>query len=102
MDKNEIASCSLNTETNVLVNKRLSVRRHGNKLAGSDECVELKVYNNCVQTVKSSPTCFDLTKYSTSLNFLSVLSVYIAKYCLSCVASDLKSPGHRKKAYAFF
>lgn len=76
MDKNEIASCSLNTETNVLVNKRLSVRRHGNKLAGSDECVELKVYNNCVQTVKSSPTCFDLTKYSTSLNFLSVLSVH--------------------------
>lgn len=56
MDKNEIASCSLNTETIVLVNKRLSVRRHGNKLAGSDGCVELKVYSRTVRLVWSRTT----------------------------------------------
>lgn len=36
----------------------------------------LERHNNCVQTFKSSPTRFDLTKYFTSLNILSVLSVH--------------------------
>lgn len=83
MDKNEIVSSRLNTETKVWVNKSLSVRRHGNKAAGKWRMGSAQGVGQdgprkefcAVQTVKSSPTGFDLTKYSTSLNFLGVLSV---------------------------
>lgn len=45
----------------------------------------LESHNNCVQTVKSLPACFDLTKYFTSLNILSILSVH--RYTLQNIVS---------------